>query len=97
MITIEMSINSRKYKHVAVSSHNGKLFSSDSQEYGPWTSCLSITGNLSGRQILGPLFRPSELEIPEVRLNAVLTSPSYDSDTLNFGKHWLTVFNMNKL
>ena len=74
---------------------NSSVVTLKSVDHGPAAS--ASPGNLSGMQILGPLFRPSELEIPEVRLNAVLTSPSYDSDTLNFGKHWLTVFNMNKL
>lgn len=62
-----------------------------------WTMDQLLQHHLEFVRDVNLVPRPSELEIPEVRLNAVLSSPSYDSDTLNLEKHWLTVFNTNKL
>ena len=58
---------------------NSSAVTLKSMDHGPAAS--ASPGSLSGVQILGSLFRPSELEILKVRLNAVLTSPLYDSDT----------------
>ena len=70
------SINTLQYPHIM---ENSSAVTLKSMDHGPADS--ASPGSLSGVQILGSLFRPSELEILKVRLNAVLTSPLYDSDT----------------